>query len=308
MDELNIQINRLNGLNLSNYPIQEIRNIITDFGRVGVIVMTLHKGKTIIRARLNETNETIKSISELSYKPYKLNKTFQRASTPQTTMFYGCVVPENNEEGEPIIARVTSVLEVSNLYRKAIDEGVEKITFSRWVVTKDIPLIAMVYHKDFVNNSSHTSELYNAYKLFLQNNPSDLEKSYAITEFLASEFAKSETSNDFDYLISALYTELVVQQGFAGVYYPSVRAEGKGFNVAIHPYFVENCMIPIVAGECTLYKKGKSIVLDNDTITEVEKGQTNIVFKPNTNPKEHRGSEISNDILNDSNKKNRDCN
>lgn len=299
MIELINPINRLKSLNLSKYPIQEIKSLISDFGRVGVIIMTLHKGKTIIRARPNETNETIKSISELSYKPQELNKTYQRASTPFTTMFYGCVVPEKIEKGELDNARVTAVLEASKLYRNGIEEGIEKITFSRWSVTNDIPLIAMVYHKDFVYNSSHTNELHNAYKLFLQNNPSDLEKSYSITEFLASEFAKSETSNDYDYLISAIYTELVVQKGLAGVYYPSVRTEGKGFNVAIHPYYVENCMIPIVAGECTLYKKGKNIMLDNDTITEIEIGQKDIIFKPITNLKEHRGNECIGNILNE---------
>jgi len=292
-------INRLKALRLSEYPVDEIKQLLSDFGRVGVIVMTLHEGKTIIRARPNESNEIFNTISDLSYKPSEYNKTFQRASTPLTTMFYGCVVPEKIEEGELDNARVTAVFEASKLYRKGIENGEEKITFSRWTATNDIPLIAIVFNQDFVKTSSHTNELYTAYQGFLQqNNPTDVIKSNAITEFLASEFAKSETPNDFDYLISALYTELVVQKGFAGVYYPSVRAEGKGFNVAIHPDFVERCMTPIVAGECALYKKGKHIVLDNDTITEIDSGQTEIKFEPITDPTRHSGREICYKILN----------
>lgn len=81
-----------------------------EFGKFGVVVMTLHEGKSIIRARPNEPNETFKTVSELSYKPAKFNTTFQRASTPNTTMFYGCVVPENIAEGELDNARVTSIL------------------------------------------------------------------------------------------------------------------------------------------------------------------------------------------------------
>lgn len=292
-------IDKLRALKLSEYPVDEIKKLLSDFGKVGVIVMTLHKGKTIMRARPNEPNETFKTISELSFKPSGFNKTYQRASTPLTTMFYGCVVPENIEKGELDNARVTAVFEASKLYRKGIENGEEKITFSRWTVTNDIPLIAIVYNQDFVKSSSHTNELYLAYQSFLQqNNPSDVLKSNAITEFLASEFAKSETPNDFDYLISALYSELVVQKGFAGVYYPSVRAEGKGFNVAIHPDFVESCMIPIVAGECSLYKKEKHIVLDNDTITEIDSGQTEIKFEPITDSTRHSGREICYKILN----------
>jgi hypothetical protein len=292
-------LDKLKALKLSEYPVDEIKKLLSDISKVVEIAMTLHKGKTILRVRPNELNETFEIISQLSFKPLKFNKTFQRASTPSTTMFYGCVVPENIENEECDYAKMTAVIETSKLYRKGIEIGEEKITFSHWSVTKDIPLIAIVYNQDFIEASSHTNELHIAYQRFLhQNNPSDVLKSNAINEFLASEFAKSEITNDFDYLISALYSELVVQKGYAGVYYPSVRADGKGFNVAIHPDFVESCMTPIVAGECSLYKKGNHIVLDNDTITVIETGQTNIKFEPITDPASHSGREICYKILN----------
>jgi hypothetical protein len=57
-------------------------------------------------------------------------------------------------------------------------------------------------------------------------------------------------------------------------------------------------MTPIVAGECSLYKKGNHIVLDNDTITVIETGQTNIKFEPITDPASHSGREICYKILN----------
>ncbi len=291
-------IDILKTLPLSTYPVSEIKNNITEFGRFGIIVMTLHEGKSIIRARPNNNDETFKSIPELSYKPAKFNTTYKRASTPNTTMFYGCVVPENLAEGELDNARVTAIFEASRLYRQGIENGEEKITFSRWVVKKDIPLIAIVYHKDFINNSSHTNELHTAYQAFLKSNPKDITGSNAITEYLASEFAKSETPHDYDYLISAQFTETILQKKFAGVYYPSVRAEGKGFNVAIHPDFVENNMMPVVAGECTLYKKAKHIVLDNDTITEINEGQKEFTFNPITDPQFHSGRDICYKILN----------
>ncbi len=291
-------ISKLKNIDLSKYPIDEIKSIMKEFGRFGVVVMTLHEGKTIIRARPNEPNETFKNISELSYKPSNFNTTYQRASTPNNTMFYGCVVPENIAEGELDNARVTAIFEASKLYRREIENGEEKITFSRWTVTKDIPLIAIVYHKDFINNSSHTNELHTAYQAFLKSNPQDIANSNTVTEYLASEFAKKETPNDYDYLISALFTEVALSQGFAGVYYPSVRAEGKGFNVAIHPDFVNSSMKAIVSGECSLYKKAKHIVLDNDTITEIEDGKTEFIMHPITDPQFHSGREICNKILN----------
>lgn len=295
-------IDKLKKLNLSKYPINAINEIMKEFGKFAVVVTTLHKGKTIIRARPNKPNGTFKTVSEISYKPAKFNTTFQRASTPNTTMFYGCVVPENIAEGELDNARVTSIFEASKLYRQEIESGEEKITFSRWTVTKDIPLIAIVYHKDFINNSLHTNELHTAYQVFLENNPKETAKSNSVTEYLASEFAKKETPHDYDYLISALFTELVINQGFVGVYYPSVRAEGKGFNVAIHPEFVNNNMKAIVSGECTLYKNGKDVVLDNDTIIEISEGKTEFIMQPITDSKIHYGREICIKTLNEKTK------
>jgi hypothetical protein len=289
-------INKLKNLNLSKYPIDEINDIMKEFGEFGLVVMTLHKGKSILRARPNESNKTFTTISELSYKPAKFNTTFQRASTPNTTMFYGCVVPEFSI-GELDNARVTAICEVSKLYRQEIECGEEKITFSRWIVTKDIPLIAIVYHKDFISNYSHTNELYLAYLAFLETNPENIANSLIVTEYLASEFAKKDTTHDYDYLISAVFTEAILSKGFAGVYYPSVRTEGKGFNIAIHPDFVNSHTKVIVAGECCIYKKAKHIVLDNDTMTKIEDGNTEFIMAPITDPQNHSGREVCNKFL-----------
>lgn len=298
MKEIN-PIKKLKALDLSKYAVDEINSIFKEFGKLGVVVMTLHKDKSIIRARSNEPNETFKAVSELSYKPAEFNRTFQRASTPNTTMFYGCVVPENVAGGEIDTARITAIFEASKLYREQIENGEEKITFSRWVVTKDIPLIAIVYHNDFINSSSHTNELHKAYLAFLEDNPIDIiANSNTVTEYLAGEFAKKETSHDYDYLISALFTEVALRKGFAGVYYPSVRAEGKGFNVAIHPDFVNDNMKVIVAGQCTLYKKAKHMILDNDTISDLTEGQTEFLMESITDPQLHSGRENCNRILN----------
>jgi len=109
----NNSIDRLKALNPSINSIEDIRNIMHEFGTVGLIVITLPEGKTIIRARPNETNQSFSSISDLSYKPAEFNMTYQRASTPNTTMFYGCIVPDNISKEEFYDERVTPVIEAS---------------------------------------------------------------------------------------------------------------------------------------------------------------------------------------------------
>lgn len=296
MQIANNPISKLKELSLSKYPLEEIKSVIDEFGTIGFITMKLNQGESIIRARPNE-DKPFNKISDLSYKLAKYNTRYQRASTPNTTMFYGCVAPDIIVNGEPYNAKVTAIYEASKLLRHGIIEGEEKITFSRWKVIKDIRLIAIVYHKNFIEKYSHTRELSNAHHNFLRLHPNVSEKSMLVTEFIASEFAKNEIQSDFDYLISALFTEKVLSLGFAGVYYPSVRAEGQGINVAIAPHFVENNMEPVFAGECTLYKKGNRNVLDNDTICELNAERADFTFRA-IEPWLHKGREECYKILN----------
>lgn len=75
-------INRLEALDLSQYPYFEIKELIRELGKVGFIIFTLHPGKTITRARCDGN---LKTVSDLSYKPRQYNKQCQRASTPMRT-------------------------------------------------------------------------------------------------------------------------------------------------------------------------------------------------------------------------------
>jgi hypothetical protein len=51
MDKQTI-INRLEALDLSQYPYFEIKELIRELGNVGFIIFTLHPGKTRINVRI----------------------------------------------------------------------------------------------------------------------------------------------------------------------------------------------------------------------------------------------------------------
>src|SRR4051794_34584351 len=99
-------IQELKKIDLSTYPADRVRKLIDKLGRFGIISIDLHPGKTIIRARPNNPVEIFKNRSELSYVPQSKNHKYQRASTPNQTMFYGGTIPENIREGELNNARV----------------------------------------------------------------------------------------------------------------------------------------------------------------------------------------------------------
>ncbi len=271
MSEYLRTIEELKGLDLSRYPHDEVKTKIKSFEKFGLIQMTLHKGKVIIRARPNITGEpSFRTKEELSYVPPQCNTGYRRASTPYQTMFYGGTTPENVRSNELNNARIIASLESSHLLRNNEREGEQVVTFSKWVVTEDVPLIAVCYCKDATMQSSHTKELYEAYHNSMSDIDPDLrEKSIAIVEFLADQFAKKDVDPDYKYMISAIFSEIVVSEGFAGVYFPSVRADSKGYNVAISPKFADSCLKLVAAGECTIYKKGEHTMVDNETVCSI---------------------------------------
>lgn len=278
-------LDTLSGLDLSTYPFDQVKKSISQLGKFGIIIFTLHKGKTLIRARVNEDGKSFSQAKELSYKPEEYNKSYQRASTPNRTMFYAGTIPEDVQVGELNNARIISSLETSNLLRDIEKDGEQKVTFGRWLVTADIPLMAICYHKDFAERTSHSKELYEAYQTFMNECPPELQQhSLMVTEFFAREFAKAEIKGDFDYLLSATFTETVVDKGLAGVYYPSVRADALGFNVAISPEYADKNLQLIVAGECKIYKKAKHTFINNDTIAYLKEGETEFKLEEINNP------------------------
>lgn len=252
-------LDKLRALDLSKYPYYVVKELFRDFGQVGFVVFTLHPGKVVTRARLGSgyVNK-----SDLSYKPQNYNDKCQRASTPYSTMFYGTIVDgDNTLDGTRLIA----ASECSQLLRGGKDtSGIEKITFGRWQVTKDINLVSIVHEDVFseVKNNILLNELRGACETFSKKFPDIKDDNDSIAKFLTEEYSKPDAINDYDYFLSAVFSDFIVSDlGYDGVVYPSVQAGGQiGLNVAIKPNTVDENMRLDVIGESTLYKnKDKSI-------------------------------------------------
>ena len=277
MDKQTI-INRLEALDLSQYPYFEIKELIRELGRVGFIIFTLHPGKTITRARCDGG---LKTVSDLSYKPQQYNKQCQRASTPMRTMFYGCIVPEKQNI---IDTRFISACESSSLIRGGIEtSGEQTITFGKWEVIKDIDLLVVI-HKDYFCNADNSllEELKSAYEVFLMKYP-ELANDIDITaKYFAKEFSKkNEDEADYNYLISAIFTEVVTtDHALDGVMYPSVQAGGRlGFNVAITPDAVDKKMNLVSAYETQIKKNRENVHIGGKSRKGIILPNLNILYE-----------------------------
>lgn len=277
--EIDTVIENLKSLDLSKYPKDEILELFKNVGKIGSIVVTLHRGKSVMRARPNYNGERFERKSDYSFKPQALNTSYQRASTPNNTMFYATMIPETVEPGELNNMRVVGLMEAIPMLRDKSKSGHQKISFGRWYVKEDINLLAIVQKDKYYQESNYTRELVDAYKVFINTAPKDvIERSSAFTTFLADEFSKEDIKADYDYMISALYSELATKRGFDGVIYPSVRVGGQGFNIAITPEATKKMGL-YVAGECSIYKLKDHIVMGNDAIIELKGTEENFVLK-----------------------------
>lgn len=262
MIDYRIILGDLRNVDFSSESRDYVYRRLRSLGLVGVVVTSLSKRKRIIRARLsNESSFT--NISELSFKPDEYNNTFQRASTPHNTMFYGSIVPEILGNTEPETARITVLFELSEFARSAESIGEQNITFSAWEVQDEMELISLVHHKGFERPTELSRQLQEQFEQFTSEHPNLQEQTLEVSEYLANEFAKSEIPSHLHYMVSALYSEIICSN-FDGVLYPSVRLAGEGINVAVKPEAVNNKFKFLGASECTVYKNGQNIFIGNN--------------------------------------------
>jgi len=266
-------------LDAKDYPKDEINKLFKQVGDIAYVILRFHKGKIVMRARPNYNGERFNKRSDYSFKPADLNRSYQRASTPEQTMFYASSIADQIEPGELNNMRIIGVAETIPMLRDKEMSGYQKISFGRWEVIDDLYLLAIVHADEFGEASSYIKELAEGYTEFVKSNPKRiLHRSLAFTSFLSEEFSKSEIRGDYDYMISAIFSELACKCGLDGVFYPSVRVGGRGFNIAIRPEAVEKLDLRVV-GECSIYKLRDNTIVGNDALAALDSKQDVFILK-----------------------------
>lgn len=233
-----------------------VMTLIHGFGFLPICEGDLKAGTLIIRARLNSNNALFTSEKDISYHPNASQcRHYGRASTPLRTVFYGCFV------GGEVQHRVeTIVAELGEIFRSQSDGSYDIpeeffLTVGTWRVKREFKVAEMVYSKHFIE--AHLS-IRTAYEHYMENfrgklGPAGLRAVSAIMEFICDEFSKPHIARHEDYLVSAAYSQALIETGprsVEGIVYPSVRSNGRGINVALYPYTVETGLELIDATYC----------------------------------------------------------
>lgn len=250
----------------------KILEILGDFGKFPFGILTLEPNTKLIRLRPNETSsQEFLTRSELSYKPESFNTTYQRASTPGQTMFYGTIDESGSSE---MPNRVTPALEALPWLRDDNSSGKQKVTYSIWTVKEKIKLIPIISHSPFTDSKvirKHLPEFIS----YIVANSDRSDEVIEFLEFIANEFATPHKNDDQkNYLISSIFANLMLRNGdFDGVLYPSCQVNGVITNVALLPETVDQKMDLTFACECMIYKYNKKIHVANlrDSLKHDEK-------------------------------------
>lgn len=281
-------IKHLRSVDLIEYPFENIKDLLCGFDNIGHISLRLNVGTLIYRARINDSINHFRSVDQLSYKPQVNNNTFQRASSPNQSMFYGTFFPDFIKY-KRVDPRLIVSYEAVPWLRDLKTKGIKTITYSTWVVTKPINFIAIVQAEKYFKKSPVNQKLSSEYNQFIKSLNEESSVSKYVTSFIADEFAKDIINTHVDYKISAAFTELTVNNGFDGVIYPSVRMAGEYLNVAICPETTDNSLILKQAIECTIYKKHLRTVIDNEFETDIFPNPSYFKMHKIINPIEHAG-------------------
>lgn len=259
-------IEKLKALDLSTFPENRIKELLKELPLVPTIIIDYGKGKTFERAVNNPDSTPFNTKSRISYKPSQFNTTHQRASTPNNTMFYASVIPEELSVEEVKYARITGAYETVDLLRENID-GERIVTFGKWEVKETISVVCIFdpnidYKVDYINK---IRDFYKSQQI----SSIEVDKRDEVLSFLAAEFSKDSNGQIYNYLISATMTELLTSTGVDGILYPSVQADGYGLCIALHPRAVDKLQLHKVL-QCKVIKNGESIKILNEKVCNVD--------------------------------------
>ena len=217
---------QLSRLDLSTYPIKEIEKIVEGLYKLGLLSTSIPAGATFQRCSPISLNETIYSVSRLSYNPHPekfgranascLEK-FGRANLHNVPMFYGCYDVPNEQTIEQI------------------SESSRKERAVSFFETKQPLQVGCIIHPSVFPNSNndYLQELKNNYTSKVERNiDASLDNIWAQ---VCAQFAKVFLDdNDYNYLFTALLTNKLLEVStlskvspYDGILYPSVKAEGN---------------------------------------------------------------------------------
>lgn len=278
--------------------LRELYNVflsVSDF-EIPIVRYSISPGSSLIRQRVNQNGESFKNIDELYYPPSSVTP-MERANLPGNPMFYACSFPSEITDQSPI-PRIIALEETSSFMRDTTQSGIERATVSRWDVIAQIELIALPYIGTYSRACPDLLRVKEEWKKAISQGVVS-HNALELVNYMAEEISKDFSDrNQYFKIANFVHYLLRINQKTRdadGIIYPSVPAQGAGFNVAIKPKSADAKIRFSNASECHLLKKGMkmTVIPVSDAIVD-EYGR--IAFKDRNFTPEDRAFYLDNSI------------
>ncbi len=264
----------LNGITIHNDDgikrLYEVFRSISDY-EIPIVRHTIFPGSSLIRQRINKPGRVFSHISELSYPPPSLTP-MERANLPGHPMFYACSFPSEIKEDAPF-PRVIALEETSSFMRDKSKSGIERATVSRWLVSDRIELVALPYTGTYERACPDLLQIRKEWRDAISQGVVP-EEPLELVHYMADEISKDFSSRDQYFRIANFVNYLLTinqkTKDADGIIYPSVPAQGAGFNVAIKPGVADSKIRFLNASICHLLKKEDkmSVISVSDAVVD----------------------------------------
>ncbi|MBL4625661.1 MAG: RES family NAD+ phosphorylase [Flavobacteriales bacterium] len=247
-------------------------------GTVENINLKINVNSTFLRARPNHDQPRFEKKEDLSIKPSRYNTDYLRASTPLKTMFYSVYMSGNNCQNDYDIMRITGVYETIPEIRIPHMPYSGKITFGYWTNCQSLNLMAIMHKDLYATRNPYTKEIIDSYNQHLSNCDSQLiQKSLLFYDFLADEFSKETIRGNYDYMISALFSEAASRFNIDGIIYPSVRLGGMSYNVALNQSAMKKLKLNSVE-EASVEQIDNNVRITVNAFVKLKENETNFTL------------------------------
>ncbi len=229
-------IERLENIAPSEDKLDELYSLFNSIkSKIPLVQINMEKDTFITRQRICDKGKLFNYTHELSYPPIEYTS-YGRANIPGNPMFYGCV---NGVDQTGIDSRIVTLKEISDFLVDTESLGIQRVQLSVWKVLNRLCLLSLPFSNNYENPMDIIKEIQNGWKSISKEENTSKDHLDFIMH-MSDEIAKETT--DYFFVSNFVYYLLYLNEDtkhLDGIIYPSVPAQGAGFNVAIKPESVD---------------------------------------------------------------------
>lgn len=248
---------RLNAIDCKKENTEELYSIFrsVDECSLPIVRVELPRSSTFVRQRPNPCVGEYDSIQELLYPPCMVTG-YGRANIPFNPMFYCCTCSKSVSNNDTILLG-TSLLETSEFARDIMASGIERLTASIWSCNRALSLLAIPFSDNLKSPCSEIRYVQNQWKSMLANVEVDSE-GLELIEYMSEEMSRELDGCEYFKISNFVYWLLYHNRKTSdadGIIYPSIKAQGECFNIALKPSVVDEAMSIRNVVECQISKR-----------------------------------------------------